>query len=87
VGSNEEGFEFRGTKHKVIQNQAFYNDYHGIANYATNTKIQKNVSSANGGATRKDMYENTAGCGSNSWKSNVFGTSEDNGTSPSTCIQ
>ncbi len=87
--NEEEGYYINGDKHNLTQNRAFKNDLHGIANYASNTKIQKDVSSDNNdsGGSYKDMYEDTAGCGSNSWKSNVFGTSQDGGTSPSTCIQ
>ncbi|MFC1664689.1 right-handed parallel beta-helix repeat-containing protein [Pseudomonadota bacterium] len=78
-----DGYDIFSDKNNLKQNRSFLNWSDGIYIDATNSKIQKNVSSTNNTSASgdKDMFEGTAGCGSNTWKNNVFGTSNDG------CIQ
>jgi hypothetical protein len=75
-GSHGSGFAVAGDRNQLFQSRAERNGTNGIqlVETASGTIVTASVSQDNGAA---DVVDHTSGCGTNSWRDNTFGSSND----------
>jgi len=75
-GSLGTGFAVAGDRNRLVRSRAERNGANGIQLVATasGTVITASVSQDNGDA---DLVDGTSGCGTNRWRNNTFGSSND----------